>query len=453
VRGLEAAEASSPIKEVLMLSRRLAVGAAGLTLFLLVTLSAGAGTAGASHDRYSGSAQPESLTPANQPALDAAADDARAIAGDSYYASAVVDDEANTVTLYLAHAPQGVVDRLNAAHPGIYVIRNTAAFSEAKALALEDAISGRIPAWAAAGVRIGYLRPMLDGHLQVGVRSDVAGAASRLGAQYGPAVRVVADTEPAHFTAWRYNDTSPWNGGDFIYHFASSSWWSDCSSGIPVHDATNGTHYMLTASHCFWDFGGVGTSVRNGYIRSDTNAVYSGSSTTLIGSVTKNSNLTNGSTTQDVALIKTGSSQNIFVAAWNSQGYGIEIGRATNHIGDQVCQSGAFDGQICGGIVIRALNLTQGAFLPSGDFVYVKNLVEAYNSTSGTVAVGSGDSGGPVYSYTGSSLLARGMTDQGSGSVSCTSVPPGTSGRTCSHILYFVDMAAIDSSWNVVPNS
>src|SRR5207244_7226434 len=124
-----------------------------------------------------------------------------------------------------------------------------------------------------------------------------------------------------------------------------------------------------------------------------------------------------------------------------------------NHIGDQVCQSGGFDGQICGGIVIRALNLTKGAFLPSGDFVYVKNLVEAYNSTSGTVAVGSGDSGGPVYSYTGSSLLARGLTDIQDVPVSCTSVPPGTSGRPCSHILYFVDMAAIDSSWNVVPNS
>jgi hypothetical protein len=141
-----------------MLFRRLAAGAAAVALIVLVTLSAGAGTAGASHDRYSASAQPVWLTPPNQPALDAAADEAQAIAGDAYYSNAVVDAEANTVTVYLSHAPRDVVDRLTAAHPSIYVIDNGAAFSEARVLKLEDAISARIPAWATAGVRIGYLR-------------------------------------------------------------------------------------------------------------------------------------------------------------------------------------------------------------------------------------------------------------------------------------------------------
>jgi hypothetical protein len=431
------------------LGRKSLTCAAVVAFAAVVVLSTDAAIAGASHDRFAANPQPTALTPPNQPALDAAADDARAIAG-PFFTNAVVDDAANTVTLYLAHAPQNVVDQLVAAHPSLYVVDNTAAFSEAAVLNLENAIGARIPDLSAAGLRIAYLAPTLDGRLEVGVNSDVATAASKLGAQYGPArLHVVADTEPTYLTAWRYNDTSPWNGGDFIYHLANGQW-SDCSSGIPVHDASNGTHYMLTASHCFWDFGGVGTSVRNGYVRSDTNAVYSGSSTTLIGSVTKNSNLTAGSTTQDVALIKTATSTFDFVAAWNSQGYGVQIGRATNHVGDQVCQSGAFDGQICGGIVIRALNLT---VCPSGESYCVKNLVRANNSTAGTVAVGQGDSGGTVYSYTGSSLLARGMTDQGSGIVSCRSVPPGTSGRLCLHTLYFVDMAAIDSSWNVVPNS
>jgi hypothetical protein len=69
------------------------------------------------------------------------------------------------------------------------------------------------------------------------------------------------------------------------------------------------------------------------------------------------------------------------------------------------------------------------------------------------VALGDGDSGGPVYSYTGSNLLARGMTDIGSVDRTCTSVPTGTSGlRGCYHTLYFVDMASIDSTWNVTPN-
>jgi hypothetical protein len=296
--------------------RRLVASAAFVALVMLVALSAGAGTAGASHDQYA-STPLVSLTPANQPALDAAADDARAIAGEAYFSNAVVDDAANTVTLYLAHAPRSVVDQLMAAHPSIYVIHNTAAFSEAMVLKLEDTIGNRIHALAAGGLRIGYLSPTLDGRLEVGVNSNVAAAASQLGAQYGNAVRVVANTEPTHLTAFRYSDSSPWNGGDFIYHLSNGNW-SDCSSGIPVHDSSNGTHYMLTASHCFWDLGGVGTNVRNGYVRVDTNAPYSGSSTTLIGSVTKDSNLTAGSTTEDVAFIQASTSTLDFVAAWNS---------------------------------------------------------------------------------------------------------------------------------------
>lgn len=55
---------------------------------------------------------------ANQPALDAAADDAQSIAGGAYYTDAVVDDAANTVDVYLASAPKTVLDRLAAAHPG-----------------------------------------------------------------------------------------------------------------------------------------------------------------------------------------------------------------------------------------------------------------------------------------------------------------------------------------------
>jgi hypothetical protein len=307
----------------------------------------------------------------------------------------------------------------------------------------------RSPILAAAGVRIGYLRPTLDGHLQVGVNSDVAAATSQLSARFGSAVEVVDDTEPTYLTTHRYSDVSPWNGGDFIYHFVSTSNWSDCSSGIPVHDATTGTNYMLTASHCFYSFGGVGTSVRNGYVRTDTNAVYSGSSQTLIGSVTKNSNIDPGTTTEDVAFIQSAGSVDDFDAAWNSEGRAVQIGRAANHIGDQVCQSGAFDGQICD-LVIRAINVTQ---CPVGVSFCVNHLVRADSGTSGTVALGEGDSGGSVYSYSGSNVLARGMTDQGSGSVTCTSVPTGTSGRPCFHTLYFVDMEAIDNSWNVVPNS
>jgi hypothetical protein len=83
-------------------------------------------------------------SPANQPSLDIAADDASAIAGESYFSNAVVNDDANTVTLYLAGAPQTIVDQLESAHPATYLIDNTAAYPASTILALEDTISGQI---------------------------------------------------------------------------------------------------------------------------------------------------------------------------------------------------------------------------------------------------------------------------------------------------------------------
>jgi hypothetical protein len=393
------------------------------------------------------------VTPPDQPALDAAADDARAVAGDSYFTDVAIQTDTNVVDVYLSDAPQAVLDRLQALHPGTYVFHNAAAHPRSPLLKLEAAISARVSSWAAAGVRIGYLQPTPDGYLEIGVRSDVGTAASKLGAAYGKGwIRVVWDGEPAVFTTYRYSDVSPWNGGDFIYHRSSASSWSDCSSGVPVHDTGNGTDYMLTASHCFWGFGGVGTNVRNGYVRLDNNDVYAGSSTTLIGSVTKNSNVSAGTTSLDVAFIQAPGSSVDFNGAWNTQGRAAQIGRASNNVGDQICASGAFDGQICGGLTVRALDQTVCGDEGWGTFC-VNHEAKANSSTSGAVANGAGDSGGPVYSYSGSNLLVRGMIDAGSGGVSCNSNPTGWAGRACYHTLYFVEMYWIDNNWGVAPNT
>lgn len=130
-----------------------------------------------------------------QDALDAAAEDARSIAGSSYFTAAALNQDANTVDVYLKSAPQSVIDQLTARHPGVYVIHNDAPNTEATLLKLTDAFD-KTPLQE-KGIRVTGWGPTRDGYLQVGVTADVATAQSILDKLYGPNVIRVYQSEPA----------------------------------------------------------------------------------------------------------------------------------------------------------------------------------------------------------------------------------------------------------------
>ena len=136
-------------------------------------------------------------TPPNQDALDADASDGQRIAGRGYYTGAAVHADTNTVDLYLADAPQSVIDQLNAKHPGIYVIHNDAPHTSATLLKLEAGFDDG--SLRAQGIDVTEWGPTVDGYLQVGVTSDVATAQSKLDRIYGPGVVRVIKGESAMF--------------------------------------------------------------------------------------------------------------------------------------------------------------------------------------------------------------------------------------------------------------
>ena len=123
-------------------------------------------------------------TAANRPTL---ATQAHRIAGPYYTGLAL--GPTNTVTVYLAHAPQAVLDRLNTAHPGTYVIVNNAPRPHSAVMAVMRALNGRDPLKA----KITVIAPTQDGHLDVGVRSDVATAQAQLDARYGTGIIRVSE--------------------------------------------------------------------------------------------------------------------------------------------------------------------------------------------------------------------------------------------------------------------
>jgi hypothetical protein len=129
----------------------------------------------------------------DQPALDAAADDAERIAGDVYYTGCIVHHPGpGKVTLYLAHAPEDVLEKLEAAHPGVYAILNDAPRSQSAVLEIMATLD-------ISGIDAVQFGPTPDGYVQVGILSPfVALAQATMDARYGCGVIRVFETEQAY---------------------------------------------------------------------------------------------------------------------------------------------------------------------------------------------------------------------------------------------------------------
>jgi hypothetical protein len=134
-------------------------------------------------------------TPANQPALDAAANYAEQVAGDAHvFAGVAVDDKANKTIVYLVHAPQSVLDELRARHPGTYVIHNDAPHTLSEITAQQRSMDWS--AWKARGIDIVSTGPTQTGFLQVGVTKHIAQAQAAFDAKYGHGIIRVVKAEP-----------------------------------------------------------------------------------------------------------------------------------------------------------------------------------------------------------------------------------------------------------------
>ena len=134
---------------------------------------------------------------ANQSSLDAAASDARRLAGDAHYTGCRMNSKAGKVEVWLASASVQRVERLTEMHPRVYLIHNDAPRSEAALFELRDALSGDLLTLRADGIRVVAFRPTHDGYLHVRVMGDVPTAQARLDAMYGSNVARVEYGEPA----------------------------------------------------------------------------------------------------------------------------------------------------------------------------------------------------------------------------------------------------------------
>jgi hypothetical protein len=125
----------------------------------------------------------------NQPHVSAAADDVRPVAGE-YYTGLVNHHHLGTCEVYLANAPESVLSRLRAMHPGVYVIHNDAPRSLRE---IEETIERiDVPALRDAGMSIHQIGPTQHGYVRVAVERDASAVQAKLDEVFGlDVIRVV----------------------------------------------------------------------------------------------------------------------------------------------------------------------------------------------------------------------------------------------------------------------
>jgi hypothetical protein len=288
---------------------------------------------------------------------------------------------------------------------GVRIILGEARYNGAELAAAQDQIvqnRDRYPGLA-------YLAAQPDGSGLHGEFTDVEAAR-----RYRFPVDVDVTASAGNTFASRAVDSVPWWGGAI-----TRSGPSTCTTGFPVANFFGPFELnrgLLTAAHC--DPAGSGSTFAN-------------SVGTIIGTgVTRGVPI-------DTTYIVTPSAPRVYVGGPGSASRGV-AGPVPNFPGQLVCTSGAVTFEHC-----DVVNLfVAGAAIvgsPRGPILVVGVTFAA--STSGGIAVGSGDSGGPVYvPISPFHVLAAGMIDFSVGGGTCPGGPPTS---VCSSVVGYVDINII----------
>lgn len=235
----------------------------------------------------------------------------------------------------------------------------------------------------AAAARIRATRAGVD---SIKLRGDGSGLIVGTRSATTPQLRSVTDVpvtvvreEPLRPVS-RDDDWSPWKGGATIVNATRST---ACTAGFGVY--AGGTPYLLTAAHC----GQTGDRIQDA--RGE-----------FIGNVGPRHQ------DHDVALIPTGGVDGYVYVGTPTDGVVSPVeGWGWTFVGELLCQSGVSSARDLGRPVCNLKVL----------FYYAdrEDLVEA-EQTQGQTAARPGDSGGPIYSVSGSGkLIAKGTTTRVAG--------------------------------------
>ncbi|MFB7946434.1 hypothetical protein ACFC6L_16130 [Kitasatospora phosalacinea] len=333
--------------------------------------------------------------------LRALADAAAAVGREKYagiYSGLEIDAGAGTVVIYLTDRSQAArfLAAAKAADGGADTTLARIKQGKHTRQAMHEARDRLIGAEGQLGYRIESISVPPDGStLHLGVtqaeaskrsaRSTAAVAGPRSAAELS-GVETVETTTGATADASRYRDSPSWIAGEYITDNSKA-----CTSGVPTRRVSDGRSILITAAHCFPD----GASVYTGWENGGRN---------YIGKVSGRAN------TWDAIAIDTTGTGPTAGLEWDgpvSSSFVLSLtSSAYSYNGDYVCHDGYRSGVVCN-IKVVADDITW-----TGENGVNHRGVQGRQVDGGT-AVQGGDSGGLVFSITGSTRQARGIVSGG----------------------------------------
>lgn len=396
--------------------RTLLAGALATSLSLICVGTASAGGSPAARPA------PRMELPASAAASDAVRAGTRFSA---MFGGVALSNQGTRVTVYLTELNPKLEHAIEGSDsPELFTFVSTP-HSLAQLIALRDRIGLDLPRLRAEGITLAQWGPdITTGREQITTLGDSSTARERLARRYGAATIEVAAATELPRAVDRMSDNSPWNGGDFITDDVTG----DCTSGFGAHSATK--TYMLTAAHCF----SAGSTIFNGSVTQSVGG------TGLMGTVASRDLTNNGLDAESIdtnGVLDGGSSKLVWTGGSTNPQIASVSGTTNSPLYDQVCQSGAFEGEICSLEIVSAsecINESDGSNVRP-----VCNVFEADN-TAGGIANGEGDSGGPVFRFSGSYLYAIGLDTAGGGTQTQCPTWQTTPGRLCFSKMYYTDI-------------
>ncbi|TDC02076.1 hypothetical protein E1091_01575 [Micromonospora fluostatini] len=299
---------------------------------------------------------------------------AAATAGDTGYASAIVDPTARAVQLFWRGTPSAAVQAaITTQRQNVPISLGSTAHNEATLVAEAERIgasstrfAGAAPAPNGSGVVVTWLEGQID---------PATAEATVAGSPVPVSFSTQTEIAPPQPTS-RQNDASPYKGGARV-----SGIDDECSTAFGVNTNTHGSA-LLFAAHC----GNHGETIRDGGGQ-------------VVGTVAK------VSTGMDTSVIVASSQGRVWDGGPQSNYHKAVAKAQPTRVSNYICTSGAFSGTRCGGKITQ-INFTSGSL----------NRVSIWEHPGRQAMYGHGDSGGPVYATTSNNkVVAQGIISAGAG--------------------------------------
>jgi hypothetical protein len=337
---------------------------------------------------------PEAVSGEVSMGVESAVGDLAAKSYGAVYGGMAVINNQRQIAVYLTEPTPAIERAFDRVAPADRLVFRKTSHSMLQLNAIQSGLQSKWKSLVKSGIEVDeFGSNPLTGKEDIGVVNLTARDARKLRHMYPPQALNIFHMTPrqadaARLADSRIADTPPFNGGDAIV--SATQHFNACSSGFGI--VIGGTYRLLTAGHCYT----VGTTVLNA--RSLGGTAISGSGAP-IGTVIEsgwNSEL-------DSEVISAPGSDLIWTGPIGAPQRATVSGVGTWAVGDQVCTSGAYGGEICG-LTVEHVNYCMNLY----EFPISIRFVCHITQVQGAREIVGGDSGGPVFRFSGSALEAVG---------------------------------------------